>query len=335
MNPPAPIFDPATSAGWIDRTDRERLRVSGLDRAKFLHNLTTNDVKRLKAGHGQESFVTSPQGKTLGYVTILADDNSLLVRGDPGGLAGVLPHLTKYGIFDDVALDDLGSTSFEFHLFGEGTEEILTALGATLPSLDVLGNATTSLADDEVWLVRESPTGFAGITVIGKIGEAGAVAESLRSQGLLTIPAEMFEAWRIEAGTPVYGSDVVPENLPQEIDRDAQAISFVKGCYLGQETVARLDALGHVNKILRRVRLEGTEAPPPGTPLELNGKRVGVITSSALSVGTGGVVALAMVRVAHASPESKLLAFIPDGPPLAAEIVAAMDGLAPAETDDA
>ena len=91
---------------FIDRSDRARLEVTGPDRAKFLHNLTTNDVKRLGAGSGQEAFVTNPQGKTLGYVTMLATDDRILIRMDSSALDHVLPHFRKYGIFDDVLIEE-------------------------------------------------------------------------------------------------------------------------------------------------------------------------------------------------------------------------------------
>ena len=113
----------------------------------------------------------------------------------------------------------------------------------------------------------------------------------------------MFEALRIEAGTPVFGEEVTEKNLPQEFARDDRAISFVKGCYLGQETVARIDALGHVNQVLKGLAFEpGSECPAPGAGLEADGKRVGVITSAAMSPWRGHPVALGMVRISHARP---------------------------------
>src|SRR4051794_20039222 len=96
-----------TGVGLCDRSGRARLEILGPDRAKFLHNLTTNDVNGLAAGRGVEAFVTSPQGKTLGYVTLLARADRILLRTDAGGLEHVLPHLRKYGVFDDVELDDV------------------------------------------------------------------------------------------------------------------------------------------------------------------------------------------------------------------------------------
>ncbi len=294
------------AAVWIDRTARARLRVSGPDRAKFLHNLTTNDMKRLAVGRGCESFVTSPQGKTLAFVVAHALDDAILLRADPGGLDLALPHLQKYGIFDDVALDDLTSETSEFHVLGPDAAGRLEALGASLPGGD-LAAAETTCAGVGVLIVRESPAGVPGFTLIAPSADAPALAEALHAAGLSAIDPEAFEALRIEAGTPAFGRDVNEKNLPQEVDRDARAISFVKGCYLGQETVARLDALGHVNKILRRlVGRPGDPVPPPGAALEVDGKAVGAVTSSAFSPGRGAGVALAVVRVAHAEPGSAL-----------------------------
>src|SRR5579883_201119 len=96
----------------IDRSDRARVEVAGPDRAKFLHNLTTNEVKRLAAGRGCEAFITSPQGKTIGYVILLAAEERILVRSDPRGMELAMPHFRKYGVFDDVTIDDRGDTTF-------------------------------------------------------------------------------------------------------------------------------------------------------------------------------------------------------------------------------
>src|ERR1700736_4170356 len=84
--------------GWFDRSGRSRLEISGPDRAKFLHNLVTSDVKRMAEGSGREAFVTSPQGKTMPYVTLLATATSILLRTEPESLDGILPHLRKYGV---------------------------------------------------------------------------------------------------------------------------------------------------------------------------------------------------------------------------------------------
>lgn len=292
---------------WIDRSARGRLIVTGADRARFLHNLVTNEVKRLPEGAGCEAFVTSLQGKTLGFVTLLVSGEQILVRTDPDALAGLMPHFTKYGALDDVTLQEATSSTFELHFAGPRAVDLVTSLGAAPPAEAALSHNRTSLADRPVQLIRESPAGVAGLTAIGAWAERERVVVELEragpALGLCSLDESDFDALRIEAGTPVFGWDVTDENLPQEVGRDAQAINFVKGCYLGQETVARLDALGHVNKILKGLRLApGDPVPPAGTPLLLpfEPKTVGVVTSSAFSPGWNAPVLLAYVRVAHA-----------------------------------
>jgi folate-binding protein YgfZ len=297
-----------TAAIFVNRSNRARLDVLGPDRATFLHNLTTQEVKRLPVGEGREAFVTSPQGKTLGYVTLLACDDRILLRTDREGLPPILPHLQKYGVFDDVTLDDVSATTFEYHIAGPAAGEILTRSGLALPADGDLRHAVSNVAGWDVRVVRESPFGAPGFTLIGdqnggqglKVpASVSAVGEPL---GLVIADEGMVEPLRIEAGTPAAGRDVTPDNLPQEVGRDDRAINFVKGCYLGQETVARIDALGHVNKHLRGLLINGSEPPAPGSAVEAGGKDVGVVTSAAYSPARQGVVALAYVRMSHAAP---------------------------------
>jgi folate-binding protein YgfZ len=297
---------------WSDRSDRVRLEIGGPDRAKFLHNLTTNDIKRLPLNRGCEAFVTSTQGKALAFVKILACPESFLVCTDPGGMVLALPHFQKYGIFDDIVLEERSETTFEFHLVGPSTAELIRRSGGQLPAPGELAHVATTMAECPLLLIRESPTGRPGLTLIGARSSAAKVYALLRSQGhdlgLTELELETFEVLRIEAGTPVFGRDVTEKNLPQEIGRDEQAINFVKGCYLGQETVARLDALGHVNQVLRGLLLRHHACvPAPGSVLEAEGKRVGFVTSSARSPGWDAPIALAMVRTSHARAGAVLI----------------------------
>ena len=307
-----------TGIGLADRSDRVRIEISGPDRAKFLHNLTTNEVKRLAPGRGCEAFVTSTQGKTIGYVIMLAAEDRILVRSDPGGMELALPHFRKYGIFDDVAIDDRTDETFELHLLGAGAEDLLSRMGCQMPEAMEYAHSPAELAGCAVRVVRESPTGLPGLTLIGDRQGAAAVGEAVRAAGqpagLTDLDPTTFESLRIEAGTPVFGKDVTEKNLPQEIGRDARAISFVKGCYLGQETVARIDALGHVNQVLKGLVFEPqSTCPAPGSPLESDWKRVGVITSSAVSPARGCPLALALIRTSHATAGTSLRVEIAPG----------------------
>jgi folate-binding protein YgfZ len=300
------------TAAWCDRSGRVRFEISGPDRAKFLHNLTTSDLKRLPLGSGCEAFVTSVQGKTLAYVKALACQDSILICTDPGGLALAIPHFQKYGVFDEIVLEDRSESTFEYHLCGPSAEKLIVRGGGEVPNPGELVHAPTILADCPLLVVRESPTGRPGLTLIGARSSAARVSGLLQSlgqeQGLQELDDESFEVLRIEAGTPVFGRDVTERNLPQEIGRDDRAINFTKGCYLGQETVARIDAFGHINQILKGLQLEpGAPAPEPGSLLEADGARVGFVTSSAVSPGWKRAIALAFVRTALARPGASLV----------------------------
>ncbi len=274
-----------TGAAIIDRSDRVRLSIAGPDRAKFLHNLTTNEIKRLPPGRGCETFVTSTQGKTIGYLIVLIADDTIIARADSGGAELVLPHFQKYGVFDDVSIDDESDSTFEIHVFGAGAPEVVRQAAGRLPDDVDYAHCRAEIAGAGVRIVRESPTGLAGFTLIGERAAAAAIHRKLADAAvggeLAEIDGPIFEVLRVEAGTPVFGKDINDKNLPQELGRDDRAISFVKGCYLGQETVARIDALGHVNQVMKGFEFEpGAAVPPAGSALEFQGKRVGTITSA-------------------------------------------------------
>jgi folate-binding protein YgfZ len=240
-------------------------------------------------------------------VILLATDDRVILRTDAGALEGLLPHLQRYGVFDDVSLEDVSGRTLELHLAGPNSDLILDGVA---PGTEEYSHIMSRIADVDVRLVRESPTGHSGITIIGRGEDAPVVSRAVHEAGsplgLVELDAHEFEALRIEAGTPMFGRDVTPDNLPQEVARDSRAINFVKGCYLGQETVARIDALGHVNKTLRGLHFDGNVIPPRGSAVEVDGKAVGMLTSAALAPGSGRVVALGYVRSAYAAAGSRV-----------------------------
>ena len=299
------------SVAFTDRSARVRIELGGPDRAKVLQNLTTNDIKRLATGRGCEAFLTSGQGKTLAFLIVHAEDDRLLLRSDPATAEGILGHIAKYGMFEDATPRDISSETSEWHLLGPEADDAARSLGLAVPDGD-LGIVWCTHEGVDIRVVRESPTGLSGLTILGPAGAGPGISRALGSEidkrGGALLADGAFEALRIEAGTPVFGLDVTPANLPQEVDRDARAISFVKGCYLGQETVARLDAMGHVNKILLGAVADSEAVPAPGATLLADGKDVGVVTSSVYSPGWSRGVVLGYARVGHAKPGSKLVA---------------------------
>ena len=252
-------------AGWSS------ISICGKDRQAFLHNFCTNDVKRLVPGGSCEAFITNVKGKIVGHGLIGCADDELEFVGAPGQAAAIIAHLDRYIIREDVQLADTT----------ESRSYVLVLGGDKNP-----GESFTS----------SSPIGREASIVGVNSNEVSKLVSDLAGSEFSHVQEQAFSAARIEAGFPLFGTDFDSNNLPQEIGRDREAISFTKGCYLGQETVARIDALGHVNQRIVGLRCLGMEMPRVGSELSQGGAAVGRITSASISPGAKGALALAIVR---------------------------------------
>ena len=287
-----------TGAAVFDLTGRTQLVLSGNDRAKFLHSFCTNDIKRLTPGDGCEAFVTSVQGKVLGHVFVFATHSSLLLDSVPGAAARLLPHLEKYHINEDIELRDVTAQSCVLYVSGPEAPARLTSLGVSgLDALAPFQHRPELQLGVELFVRRVDYFETPGWQLVAPIEFRETLWPKLTEAGLRPTGSEAFEALRIEAGFPWYGIDFTDANLAQEVARTKLAISFTKGCYLGQEPIARIDALGHVNQELRRLKLAGLPVPPAGSEvLSAEGSPAGRVTSSALSFSDDLPVAIAMLR---------------------------------------
>jgi len=273
-------------AAWLDLTARGRITARGRDRVRFLHNLTSNDVKKMNPGAGCYAFLLNPQGRIQADLHLLSLPDHFLIDTEPELREKVRLHLRRYIIADQVELEDVTDRT---------------------ASISVEGAAAQSLP------VPPGEHSIAPFTVTGQPGyriycdaeaKAGIVA-FLESAGAIPAAPEDARIVRIENGQPRYGEDIRETSLPQETQR-LDAISFTKGCYLGQEIVERIRAQGHVNRKLVRLEIEAAEPVAPGTRLAAGGGEAGEITSSVYSPHFGKVIALALVRVQHASPGTAL-----------------------------
>ncbi len=247
-------------------TDWSTIRVTGDDRATFLQSFCTNDVKALQPGESREAFFTDVKGKTVAHALVVAEAECFLLVLPGQPAEPLLVHLDRYIVREDVSL----------------------------------ANATT----DTPWhAVLDGDTPPEGCIAAGAFGENSWVAGGAGQGGGVT-PDELHAA-RVRAGLPLFGVDFGPDSLPQEVGRDAEAISFTKGCYLGQETVARIDALGHVNRCVTRFRVESGEAPQPGDELIVDDKPQGKVTSVTGSEDSPAV-GLATIRRGHWDPGTVL-----------------------------
>jgi len=293
--------------GLVDLSNRSLIAVAGVDRASFLHNLCTNEIRKLPAGAGAEEFFLDARGHILFHAFILAGEEAHIIDSEPGQAELLMRHLDKYHIRERIELLDRSDDWGELLVAGPRTvERLATLVGDELPA-ERLSHAPTILGGRSVTLVRIDLVQPIGFLVRAAREDLPAVWAALQQAGARPCGAQAFDAARIEAGYPCYGRDISEKNLPQEIGRDGQAISFVKGCYLGQETVARIDALGHVNKTLVGVRFHGEQVPQPGLALaSADGQEVGEVTSAAYSGRLRSPLALAYVRRGHNAPWTRL-----------------------------
>ena len=268
---------------FVRTPDRTIVEVSGSDSATFLHNLCTNDMLGLQPGSGCEAFFTTVQGKTLLHGLLYRGANSTTLSASPGFRDTILPHLDKYLIREDVTLKERTHELEEIWVGGATAANELSQLGFDVPS-KMLAHTTNSVSNAEFELCRVPISSHPNFFVRVSTSDANTVLSEFANTGISEASQELFDVARIEAGFPCYGKDITADNLPQEVDRDAQAISFTKGCYLGQETVARIDALGHVNKqLVQLVFREAREMPSEGTELVHGDSQVGKITSACWS----------------------------------------------------
>ncbi|MEM7456074.1 MAG: glycine cleavage T C-terminal barrel domain-containing protein [Planctomycetota bacterium] len=282
-------------AAFVSLSGWTVIKLNGSDRQSFLHSFCTAEIKGLQSGHTTEAFILNTKGKTLGHVYVLALDECLLLLTAPEQFSTLHEHLDMFVIREDVAIEDLTDEFALFFISGNHQSGRLSEMAGHLPA----ANQIKQVEDAEIGYIASLDLAGQGFVVFcdqqniqqiqarfvdAKIHEAGAV---------------VFDIVRIENSTPKFGADITDGNLPQEMQRDDKTISFNKGCYLGQETVARIDALGHVNRLF--VQLEFDAQPTTGDELTIAEKKSGIVTSVCWSPSREKWLGLGFVRRNDAS----------------------------------
>jgi folate-binding protein YgfZ len=293
------------AVGVVELSDRTQIELTGSDRASFLHSFCTNSVRDLEPGSGREAFVLDSKGHILGHILLFLTPHSVVLDTVPGQAEKLAAHLERYVIREDVVIRDRTSDWADLLVAGPQATDLLDSLGLHVPR-EPLGHTDAELTGNRVFIRRVDLVGPDSLLVACDRGAQPDVLASLANAGAIHAGSEAFEMARIEAGTPLYGYDISDKNLPQEVNRDAQAISLNKGCYLGQETVARIDALGHVNKVLAGVRFQSNQVPDSGSELTSDGTQVGVVTSAAYSPRLQAPLALTYLRRLQAAAGTRL-----------------------------
>ncbi len=273
-------------AALLDLSTRGRIVARGRDRARLLHNLTSNEVKKMAPESACYTFLLSPQGRIQADLYLLCFADHFLMDTEPELREKVMAHIRRYIIADQVELEDVTGATACIGVEGPGAADLLQRTGvAAVPDI--------------------TETGQPGARIYCAASEAGAPIERLKAAGAVNATAEDARAVRIENGRPRYGEDISDRSLPQETQQ-MRAISFTKGCYLGQEIVERIRAQGHVNKKLVRLEVQASEPPPRGSKVIAGEAEAGEITSAVRSPRSGNVAALAYVRTQFAAPETAL-----------------------------
>ena len=255
----------------VDRSPRGLVVASGPDATSFLQSLLSQDLDPVADGEHGAALLLSPQGKLDVALRALRVGDEWWLDTDAEYGPRLIASLTRFRIRVQVELEDRTATTGMASLVG--------------------GDAAPSR-------VHRLSTRWGSVVGVDLLGPAAAVRAAVDA-----LPAEIerwsparFEAFRIEAGVPRLGVDVDEATIPQEAFLERDAVSFTKGCFVGQELVCRIDTRGHVNRFLRGVRMQGSQPPPPGATVVVGGRDRGSLTSVAAVPGEDRVVGLAMVR---------------------------------------
>jgi folate-binding protein YgfZ len=296
----------------VDRSYRGLLEATGKDRVAWLHNLTTNQVKTLGRGEGNYAFALNVQGRILFDMNVIVRADSVWIDMDRGFLPVARKHFEKYIIMEDVRIADRSDEGVRLALVGEGAGRLLVELGAAHAATTAsLGMTKVSWCDTSIEVFRHDFCGSFAVELFVPVEQATAVWRELTNdaRALRAVPAgdDAVQICRIETGIPWPRREIADEYLPAETRQLERAVSFQKGCYLGQEVVERMRSRQAVARLLCGLEVEGDVAPAEGAEVRgADGKRVGEVTSVCHSIGLGRVIALSYVKTSSASPGTKV-----------------------------
>jgi len=295
--------------GLIDLSFRVQVRMTGEDRVTFLQGMVSNDIKALQPGDGCAAALLTEQGRIVADLRVYALDTCLLLDVDARIREKMVEALSRFIIADDVEMEDLSDQQTTFALQGPLASEVLTGAGASISLATEFQHCEAALSGVSVRIVRASSTGEGGYEIYVPTIHAELVWQTLREAGgpfgLLPVGLTALNTLRVEAGIPWYGLDMDEGRIVLEVGLE-QAISFHKGCYLGQEVVERATARGHVNRKLSGLVLQGYMPPASGDKLFHDSQEVGWVTSAVVSPRLGRPIALGYVRREHRAPGTQL-----------------------------
>jgi tRNA-modifying protein YgfZ len=282
----------------VDRSDLGRLSIRGRDALELLHRLTTNQLRTLLPGEGAATVFTTAKGRIIDHVVVHVLEDEILCLTGPGRSTQVKDWIDRYTFREDVKVDDRSLGRGTFGIFGAAAARTIGGLWGEAAAGRPLHHAVrVAIAGSPAVLARTFPLAGEGYHLTAEAASLPALRDALlrTPDGPVAAGAACLEALRIEAGLPASGRELTEDYNPWEA-RLQDAISLDKGCYVGQEVIARLHTYKKVSKQLVRLLLEGSEVLSSGAPLLVAGQPVGTLTSVAVVPGEGRVVGLGYVR---------------------------------------
>jgi tRNA-modifying protein YgfZ len=302
-------------AAFLPRNHLGRIVVSGADRASYLQGLLTNDVVALKAGQGCYATYLTAQGRMIADLHVYELGDVMLVTVPREVKDSVLAKFDQFIFSEDVQLGDVTETFSQLAIIGHDAARVVATVVPEL-SIDRLkalpehGNTRANFGGSPAIVTRITDTGEPGFDVFVDRGIAEALSSAVASSGAVPMDDALAEAIRIEAGVPRFGRDMDEETIPLEAGLESRAISFTKGCYVGQEVIVRVRDRGH-GRVARRLvglTLEGDRVPAFSAAIRAGDREIGHVTSSALSPSLKRPIALGYVHRDFVEPGTKVTA---------------------------
>lgn len=290
-------------AGLLDLSSRGRVLVSGSETLMFLNGLITNDMNTLAAASWMPAAFANVQGRLLAAVRVIRREDGFLIDTEAATSAAVIKLLDKFTLAGDFKLADFTDSMALLSVQGPNAARIVRSVfDAEAAAIGQQNVANLRLAGHNIMIMRATHTAEDGFDCFVEQSGAAAVREALVRAGAISLGDETFETLRIEAGIPRYGIDMDESNVVTETNLD-EAISFTKGCYVGQEIIIRIKHRGHVAKKMAGVTLTGTSAAGRNSKImSADGKEIGHITSATFSPRLERAIALAYLKYDYLAP---------------------------------
>lgn len=297
-----------TGAALCEPVPASRLELMGPDRERFFGGMVTAAIEGLEPGTGRFGFITDVRGRILASAAVLALEDRLWLEIPKGRGRTIIEHLEKYIVTDQVEILPLGDMA-SVRVAGPSSAEALANLGASAAQdlTEPWSHTQVELVDYQARLVREGHSPVPAFSLWQSSAIAPLMAEDLAEAGLQRVGRDATEALRIERGHPLWGVDYNDSNLPQETGI-ADAVDYEKGCYLGQEIVARIHYRGQPARRMCRLGFEPRHIPATGAEIEFDGRTAGTVTSISPSPRHDAAIGLALLprRAVEALPDARV-----------------------------